>query len=103
MPGDGSVGALALGVPWAARHRAHGGLRFALPSRADFGLRDGFCAAICLWRVEDAAATTDEARTRLRRSALVSYRPLARILVVVDAAQRALSLSGGSADGRIAI
>ena len=28
---DGSVGALALGVPWAARHRADGGLRLALP------------------------------------------------------------------------
>ena len=28
---DGSVGALALGVPWAARHRADGGLRFAQP------------------------------------------------------------------------
>ncbi len=29
--GDGSVGALALGVPWVARHRADGGLRLALP------------------------------------------------------------------------
>ena len=51
MPGDGSVGALALGVPWAARHRADGGLRLAQPLRADFGLRPGFCAAIfVLWR-----------------------------------------------------
>ena len=38
LPGDGSVGALALGVPWAARHRARGGLRLALP----------LCAAVIL-------------------------------------------------------